>query len=58
MAAAQSVEVEVLDTRRMGGSWTLDRLWEHLGIGAAIRRVAHLRRQHGEHPDVAADRAA
>src|SRR5674476_1380330 len=38
VAAAHDVEVEVLDSRRMGGSWTLDRLWERLSIGAAIRR--------------------
>ncbi len=43
-AAAQGVEVEVLDSRRMGGAWTLDRLWERLGIGTAIRRVATRRR--------------
>ena len=36
-AAAHDVEVEVLDSRRVGGAWTLDRLWERLGIGAAIR---------------------
>src|SRR5665811_578521 len=36
------------DSRRMGGSWTLDRLWERLGIGAAIRRVAKRRRLDGE----------
>ena len=42
-AAAHGVEVEVLDSRRMGGSWTLDRLWERLGIGAAIRRAAAAR---------------
>src|SRR5665648_187517 len=43
-AAAHDVEVEVLGSRRVGGSWTLDRLWERLGIGAAIRRVANRRR--------------
>jgi len=48
VAAAQSVEVEVLDSRRLGGSWTLDRLWESLGVGAAIRRVATRRWLDGE----------
>jgi hypothetical protein len=48
VAVAQGVEVEVLDSRRMGGAWTLDRLWERLGIGAAIRRVAKRRRVDGE----------
>ena len=48
VAVAQGVEVEVLDSRRMGGSWTLDRLWERLGIGAAIGRVAKRRRLDGD----------
>lgn len=41
-------EVEILDSRRLGGAWTLDRLWERLGIGAAIRRAAAGRRLDGE----------
>jgi hypothetical protein len=32
--------VEVIDSRRLGGAWVLDRLWERLGVGAALRRVA------------------
>jgi len=28
--AAAGTEVEVVDSRRMGGAWTLDRLWERL----------------------------
>jgi len=32
----------------MGGAWTLDRLWERLGIAAAIRRVAAGRRLDAE----------
>src|SRR5512143_3613317 len=39
--------VEVLDSRRLGGSWVLDRLWERLGIGAAVRRVAAGRKLDG-----------
>jgi hypothetical protein len=46
--AAAAGEVEVLDSRRLGGAWTLDRVWEQLGIGAAIRRVAEGRRLDGE----------
>src|SRR5665648_509715 len=38
--AAAGVEVEVIDSRRLGAAWTLDRVWERLGIGAAIRRAA------------------
>jgi hypothetical protein len=41
-------QIEVLDSRRMGGSWVLDRLWERLGIGAAVRRVAATRRIDGD----------
>ena len=48
VAAAAGVEVEVLDSRRLGGAWTLDRVWERLGIGAAVRRVAQDRRLDGE----------
>jgi hypothetical protein len=41
-------EVEVLDSRRLGAAWTLDRIWERLGIGAAIRRAAAGRRLDGD----------
>jgi Transposase DDE domain len=37
-------EVEIADSRRLGGAWTLDQLWSRLGVGAAIRRVAQTRR--------------
>jgi hypothetical protein len=47
-AAAAGAEVEVVDSRRLGGAWTLDRVWERLGIGVAIRRVAKSRRLDGE----------
>ncbi len=43
-AAAGTGEVEVLDSRRLGGAWALDQLWDRLGIGAAIRRAATGRR--------------
>ena len=45
---ARGGEVEVLDSRRLGAAWTLDRIWERLGIGAAIRRVAAGRRLDGD----------
>ena len=48
VSAAVGAEVEVLDSRHLGGAWTLDRVWERLGIGAAIRRVATGRRLDGE----------
>ncbi len=47
-AAAAGAEVEILDSRRLGGAWTLDQLWSRLGIGAAIRRVAASRKIDGE----------
>src|SRR5579875_973896 len=43
-AAAHGAEVEIVDSRPLGGAWTLDRIWERLGVGAAIRRVAAGRR--------------
>ncbi|MBA2550897.1 MAG: transposase [Nocardioidaceae bacterium] len=48
VSAAAGVEVEVIDSRRLGSAWTLDRVWERLGIAAAIRRVAEGRRLDGE----------
>ena len=47
-AAEFGGEVEVLDSRRLGAVWTLDRIWERLGIGAAIHRVAAGRRLGGD----------
>ncbi|MFV9454793.1 IS1634 family transposase [Rhodococcus sp. NM-2] len=43
-ASTAGGEVEILDCRRLGGAWTLDRLWDRLGISAAIRRAAEGRR--------------
>jgi transposase len=48
IAAAAGTEVEILDSRRLGGVWTLDRVWERLGVGAAIRRISARRRLDGE----------
>jgi hypothetical protein len=48
IAAARAGEVEVLDSRRLGGAWALDRLWERLGIRVALRRVAEGRRLDGD----------
>src|SRR5665648_516607 len=38
--ASGAGEVEVLESRRMSGAWTLDRVWERLGIGTAVRTAA------------------
>jgi hypothetical protein len=43
-AASSGMDVEVVDSRRLGGVWVLDRLWERLGIGTALRRAATDRR--------------
>ena len=43
-AAAVPGEVDILDARPMGTAYVADRLWDRLGIGAAIRRVATGRR--------------
>jgi hypothetical protein len=47
-AASSGGEVRVLDSRAMGASWLADRLWERLGIGAAIIAVAGGRRLEAE----------
>jgi hypothetical protein len=47
-AAAAGAEVEVIDSRRLGGVWVLGRLWERLEIGTAIRKAAAGRRLDGE----------
>jgi hypothetical protein len=44
VAATVPGEVDVVDARPMGIAYLADRLWERLGIGAAIRRVAAGRR--------------
>jgi hypothetical protein len=44
IAAAHAGEIDILDSRRFGGAWVLDRLWDRLGVGAALRRVAGDRR--------------
>ncbi len=43
-----SDDVEILDSRPMGSSWVADRLWERLGIGKAIVKVASARRVEAE----------
>src|SRR6266571_3721344 len=43
-AAGAGVEARLLDSRRLGGAWMLDRLWERLGIDTALRSAAAVRR--------------
>ncbi len=42
--AGSGGDVEVVDSRRLGGVFVLDRMWERLGIGQAIRSAAGGRR--------------
>ena len=55
VVAAATGQVEVLDSRRLGGAWTLDQVWGRLGIGAAIRRVAAGRRLDADAVGLAAE---
>ncbi|MBS4730326.1 hypothetical protein MSM1_19025 [Mycobacterium sp. SM1] len=48
ITAAQSGEIDVLDSRRFGGAWVLDQLWGRLGVGAALHRIAAKRRLDAE----------
>ncbi|MGV1050472.1 MAG: IS1634 family transposase, partial [Solirubrobacterales bacterium] len=45
--AAAAGQVQILDSRPLGGAWTLEQVWARLGIGAAIARVAENRRLDG-----------
>ena len=45
IAAAHTGQIDILDSRRFGGAWVLDRLWVRLGIGAALRGVSADRRR-------------
>ncbi|MGI8948007.1 MAG: hypothetical protein ACR2FV_08565 [Ornithinimicrobium sp.] len=44
ITAAATGQVEVLDSHRLGGAWTLDRIWARLGLSAAITKAAAGRR--------------
>jgi hypothetical protein len=41
-------DVEIVDSRPLGGAYVLDRLWERLGIGEALGSAAEGRRLDGE----------
>jgi hypothetical protein len=43
-----SSDVEIVDSRRLGGAYVLDQMWDGLGIGAALRGAAEGRRLDGE----------
>jgi hypothetical protein len=41
-------DVEAVDSRRLGGAFVLDQMWEHLGIGTALCSAAKGRRLDGD----------
>ncbi len=43
-SSVASAEVEIVDSRRLGGAFVLDQLWERLGIAEALRSEAKGRR--------------
>ena len=43
-AAVAGSDVELVDSRQLGGAWVLDRVWDRLGIGAAIGTIAAARK--------------
>jgi hypothetical protein len=47
-ATGAGAQIEIVDSRRMGGAWVADQMWDRLGIGAAIRRVAAKRKVDGD----------
>ena len=51
VAATASGDVKMVDSRPMGASWLAGRLWERLGIAAAIKAVAGQRSGPGRRVD-------
>jgi len=47
-AAAEGSDVEIIDSRRFGGTYVLDELWHRLGIARALMEAAGGRRLSGE----------
>ena len=47
-ASLPSSDIEIVDSRRLGGALVLDALWDRLGIADALRSVAVGRRLDGE----------
>lgn len=48
IAATEGSEVEIVDSRRLGGAYVLDELWHRLGIAKALMDAAAGRRLAGE----------
>jgi hypothetical protein len=47
-SSVASADVEIVDSRRLGGAYALDQLWSRLGIADALRSVATGRRLDGD----------
>ena len=48
VAATEGFDVEIVDSRRLGGAYVLDELWHRLGIARALQHAARHRRIDGE----------
>ncbi len=48
IASSEGTEVEIIDSRRLGGAYVLDEIWHRLGIAKAICDAAGGRRPAGE----------
>jgi DDE family transposase len=47
-SSVASSDIEIVDSRRLGGAFVLDQMWERLGIAAALRSSAKDRRIDGD----------
>jgi hypothetical protein len=47
-SSVASSDIEIVDSRRLGGAFVLDQVWERLGIAAALRSSAKDRRIDGD----------
>ena len=47
-SSVTSSDIEIVDSRRLGGAFVLDQLWERLGIADALRSTAKGRRIDGD----------
>ena len=48
VAATAGSDVDIVDSRHLGGVFVLDRIWERLGIARALKKTAERRRLDGD----------
>src|SRR5215471_16934101 len=46
LTLTENAEMAFVDSRPLGGAWTLDHLWRRLGIRASMERLLAARRLH------------